>query len=418
MHPMLGYIAPRLAATLAAAAALMLLAFAPAPASAQIACPPGVILPGCEEPPPGGDDPPDPDPDPDPEPPPPPPEPDPCPLIKASGKSTFTGMVSEDVYVAGPAYRRCELSRQVKAGVRIVRQPFRWSEIEGSKGNYDFATWYDEYVGTVAEHGLSILPVLFDPPTWRSSRPARNAAYGTYPPKSFKAMGRFAAQVARRYGPKGSFWRENRGIPKRPIRAWQVWNEPNLPPYWPTGPNAREYTAMLRAVAKALRKVDRKAEIVTGGLPQSGIKGAKPLVGFLKGMYKAGARKHFDTLGLNPYARSKRQLVKRIRSVRRVMNRKKHKRARIWITEMGWATGGPKSRFSVSPEKQAKLVRQALRTARKKRKRFRIRGAVYFGWKDSAPYRGVDFWGLHTGLNDVDGNPKPALDAFSRSSAR
>jgi hypothetical protein len=387
--------------------------FVPGSASAQVPCLPGVIVPGCE--PPGEDDPEPPPPTPTPK----PPEPESCPLIRASGKSTFTGMVSEDVYVAGPNYRRCELSRQVQAGVRIVRQPFRWSEIEASKGNYDFKTYYDDYVGALAEHRLRLLPVLFDPPSWRSSRPARGAAYGTYPPRVYGDLGRFAALVARRYGPKGSFWRENPALPKMAIRSWQVWNEPNLPPYWPDGPNPREYTAMLKAVAKALRKVDRKAEIVSAGLPQSSMKGAKPLLGYLKGMYRAGAKRHFNTLGLNPYARSKRELIKRVRAVRRVMNRSGHKRAKVWITEVGWATGGPRSRFSVSPEKQAKLIRQTLGAARKGRKRFGIRGLVYFGWRDSEPYRpDLDFWGLHTGLNDTDGNPKPGLSAFSDASSR
>lgn len=93
---------------------------------------------------------------------------------------------------------------------------------------------YDGFMTQAAQHGLSVLPVLFDPASFRSSRPASGAARGTYPPASNHDFARFAAAVVQRYGSRGSFWRERPRVPRRPIRAWQVWNEPNLrdaPPY-------------------------------------------------------------------------------------------------------------------------------------------------------------------------------------------
>ena len=43
----------------------------------------------------------------------------------------------------------------------------------------------------------------------------------------------------------------------------------------------------------------------------------------------------------------------------------------------------------------------------------RIRGIVYFAWRDAPPYAGgTDFWGLHTGLLAQDGSGKPALSAY------
>lgn len=442
--------AARLALFAAALGALAALTVA-APATAQVPCLPGVIIPGCEPPeeePPPGEPPPPSEPPPG-EPPPsggqppsgeqppaggqppsgeqppsggqPPssgqPPSESCPLIRAPSIGGFGGIVAEDVYVGDAQYRRCMLSRQVQAGVRVVRQPFRWSEIEGSQGNFDFRTYYDAYVGAIARHGLQLLPVLFDPPTWHSSRPSRGATYGTYPPRRYADMARYATVLVRRYGPSGSFWREHRDIPKVPIRAWQVWNEPNLPPYWPKGPNAAEYTTMLISVSKAIKRVDRKAEIVTAGLPQSAMRGAHPLTTYLKRMYRAGAARGFDTLAVNPYARSRGEFLKRLRSVRTVMNRNRDRRARIWITEIGWATDGPDKRFRVGAAGQARLIRQTFALARKYRKRYRIRGVVYYNWRDSRPNSGFDYWGLHTGLLDVDGNGKPGLSAFS-SAAR
>ena len=49
----------------------------------------------------------------------------------------------------------------------------------------------------------------------------------------------------------------------------------------------------------------------------------------------------------------------------------------------------------------------------RQRERLRIRGVVYFNWRDSTPYAdGVDFFGLHTGLLRLHGQAKPALSAY------
>jgi len=88
----------------------------------------------------------------------------------------------------------------------------------------------------VTSRGFTILPVLFDPPAFRSSRPAVGAARGVYPRRSNREFGRFAATLVRRYyGPNASFWRNHPSLPRRPLRAWQIWNEPHIKAYWPTG---------------------------------------------------------------------------------------------------------------------------------------------------------------------------------------
>ena len=54
----------------------------------------------------------------------------------------------------------------------------------------------------------------------------------------------------------------------------------------------------------------------------------------------------------------------------------------------------------------------------KARKRLKLRGAVYYAWRDQRVYAGgKHFWGLHTGLHRVNGRPKPAFRAF-RSTVR
>ena len=63
-----------------------------------------------------------------------------------------------------------------------------------------------------------------------------------------------------RYGPSGSFWAEHPEVSRQPIRAWQIWNEPNLTRYWNVAPWAPSYVRLLKAADKALKAADPRLE--------------------------------------------------------------------------------------------------------------------------------------------------------------
>ena len=323
-------------------------------------------------------------------------------------------MVTDDVFVAGPIYRNCELNRQAVAGVGMIRQTFDWSAIELSPGRYDF-TYYDAFVGAAALHGIGVLPVLFNPPKFRARRVARR---GVYPPKRLRDLGDFGALLVRRYGPRGSFWSTNPGIPKKAIRAWQIWNEPNIKVYWPPRPNAKQYVKLLRAARRGIRRADRRAEILTAGLPNSNI--GVPLKKYVNALYKAGGKKYFETLAINPYHRKAKGVVRLVGQIRKQMNRRGDRKGRIWVTELGWSTGGTAKKFRTSEKGQASRVRSTFRSLYRKRKRLKLRGAVYYNWRDLPPYPPLyqDFFGLHVGLHRIDGSPKPAATALAVTASR
>jgi Glycosyl hydrolase catalytic core len=230
-------------------------------------------------------------------------------------------------------------------------------------------------------------------------------------------MARFAAAPARRYGPGGTFWRSRPDLPPMPIRAWQVWNEPSLPQYWPTGPNAAEYVRMLRVVGAALKQEDPDADIVTAGLPDSRL--GVPFDEYLPAMYEAGAGKAFDTLAVHPYASDAEgslAAVERARSIARAHSDD----SPIWVTEIGWASGGPPSAFTVGEQGQADRISRVVRLLTERRGSLGLRGLVYYNWRDAVPYPPdfKDFFGLHTGLLALDGRPKPALAAFATAIER
>jgi hypothetical protein len=322
----------------------------------------------------------------------------------------FVGMVSEDAFANPGAYRDAQLAAEASLGVRLLRQTVDWAQIEVAPGTYDFSV-YDSFVGDAARAGIRVLPILFHAPAFR----ARQSQTLAYPPTKLSDLGDFGAVVVKRYGPNGTFWDDNPGIPKLPIKAVQLWNEPNLKAYWGGKPNAKQYTALLKASYKPIKAAARSIEIVTAGMPQSRI-GVK-LQKFIPAMYKAGAKRYFDTLAINPYGRTANAVIKNIQTMRDIM-RRNHDSAKIWASELGWSDTGPRSPQRVGAKGQATQVGKMVPLMVRNRRKLGLRGFVYFGWRDAAPYLGgTDFWGLHTGLLDIDGQPKPAYAAFQKAVA-
>jgi hypothetical protein len=294
------------------------------------------------------------------------------------------------------------------SGVRIVRAVFSWPQIEHNRGSFDFS-FYDRYVGQLARYHLRILPIMNgSPPAYSAAPKARNPDRAQ--PKRNGPFARFARAVARRYGTRGSFWREHPALPRMPIRSWQIWNEPNLSFFWAPRPSPSQYARLLRAAAQTIKRVDRDAEIVLGGLPESQF--GVPVERYLRGLYQAGGGRWFDTMALHIYARDSGGALRVVERVRRVMDRLGDRRAGIWVTEFGWPSGGPRHRFRVGERGQAVRIRRTLQGLWRKRRRLRVRGAVYVAWRDLQPYRS-DYWGLHVGLYRADGKPKRAARVFS-----
>jgi len=324
--------------------------------------------------------------------------------------SPFLGLVSEDAFATAATHRNAILPRIAASGATTLRQTLDWSVTEPRRNHHNWSA-YDAWMASTARAGLTVLPILFNPPRWASSKPRRGAKRGTYPPRRNADFARFAAAAARRYGPSGTFWAHHPELPKMPITAWQIWNEPNLPVYWQPRPSARRYVALLRAASRAIKHVDRHAMIVTAGLPQSRL--GIPLTTFIRQMYAARARSAFDALAVNPYARTPGGVLAFLRRVRRVMDARHDRAGRIWATEIGWSDTGPKGAFRLGPRGQAAAIAQTLPALWRARRSLKLQGVVYFNWRDAKPYPGgKDFWGLHTGLLDIHGQPKPAYYAF------
>ena len=106
----------------------------------------------------------------------------------------------------------------------------------------------------------SIVSTALYTPTKMASPPPRRFRITSPPPTSPLAYTAYLTALIGRYGPHGSFWRDNPGLPRIPIRAWQIWNEPHLGYQWSTPGQAEDwavrYALLLRLSHDAVKAAD------------------------------------------------------------------------------------------------------------------------------------------------------------------
>ncbi len=254
------------------------------------------------------------------------------------------------------------------------------------------------------------------------------------PPLSAAGRARFAAFARRaveRYGPvtddSGSFWKET-GLRPVPV-AWQLWNEPNGSRYdCPARadkcrPKATpvEYRKLVEAAARAMRRVHPRARIGLAGLAET--KRGMSISTFLRGVYgsKSTARRFarlFDAVSVHPYATNARDVQAVVGYVRALARRAGDPSARLWLTEIGWGTGGNKRHFAYATRaEQAEKLTATFRAALKGRRRYGVDMAIWFSLQDREPTpeeRAIGHWQPHTGLFAKSGARKPSWRAFTR----
>jgi hypothetical protein len=300
--------------------------------------------------------------------------------------------------------------------VTEVRKDFLWPSIEPRPGEFDWGTTDRAVEGAArAGRGLRIVPTLVGTPVWARAG-AADVGDSTYAAPDPQAFARFVAAVAARYGPDGSFMTTER-LRSLAIRTWEIWNEPNIPAFWRPSPDPVAYAALLREAARALRDADPGAEIVTGGLPVSS--GGMLPADFLRRLYAAGAAPWFDTLAVHPYAPDVAGVLAQVKAVRDAADRAGGALTPIRVTEFGWATGGDPSLFTARERLQAQLVADSMFALRRAGDELRVKGIVYFRWRDPGRSEWArDPWPHHAGLLRSDGSAKPSLAAFASAVER
>ena len=297
-----------------------------------------------------------------------------------------------------------EIARMGTGQVGTLRISFVWGAVQPNEASALDWSHYDAIIGAAAQQGIRVLPTVYSSPGWAATRdnfPPAKAHLGEFQT--------FVREAAARYGSNGSFWTSNPSIPKLPVTDWQLWNEMNSPSFWQGKPSPKKYVSLLKVFHNGIKGGDPSANIVVGGMFRTPrIRNGIPLDRYLPGIYRAKGKKFFDAVAMHPYATTPKDALGAVRDTRRIMAQFKDKKAKLWITEVGWATGGVATALTVSPQRQATYLRKTFNKLAKNRGRMRIAGVVWYSWRDLPG----GIWFNHTGLFTETLDPKPAWNAF------
>jgi hypothetical protein len=306
--------------------------------------------------------------------------------------------------------------------VESVRAVFSWERaqpVSGAAVHYDQT---DRLVTLAIHHGMRLLPVVADTPPWARAYPSRQFS----PPADFNDFGVYLRALAERYGSDGTFWTEHPELPKKPIRVFQVWNEPDLSYRWVAKRGSRYawpggYVRLLKVSRRALDETDPDAKLVLAGLTNDSWN-------HLRRLYKRKVRGLFDIAAIQTYTSSPRNAMRAIRLFRSVMRRYGDGRKPMWATELGWPaakgrmhlTRFQRSLVTTDRGMASRLGRVFAGLAQKRKlRRYGVGRVFWYTW--SSPYHRLtdifDWAGLRSYYKGKF-KRKPALRAYTRVARR
>ncbi|MBE2314499.1 cellulase family glycosylhydrolase [Solirubrobacter sp. CPCC 204708] len=328
------------------------------------------------------------------------------------------------------------LDRARDAGSTVVRMDVNWSLVaphrpanatDPNDPAYRWAT-VDGAVNDATARGQRVILTIWGAPPWaeQGQRPA-TAPLGVWMP-NVAALKEFATAAGLRYAGR--------------VRAWQIWNEPNLSqhlqPQWRNGKMFApvRYRQMLTAAYDALKAVDPGNLIVTAGTgpygdPRPGADRIMP-VRFWRAVMcldgerlrprKCGAKASFDVLAHHPYgtrgprsrARNEDDVaipdlakLKRVeRAAARAKTVRPATRKPLWVTEVSWDSSPPDP-DGVPAQQHAQWLIEAMNVL----ERQHVEVVTWFRLRDQPPVPSFAATN-QSGLYLVTGEPKPALAAF------
>jgi hypothetical protein len=301
-----------------------------------------------------------------------------------------------------------EVVAMKSAGVTTLRVPFYWWTAQPKKGAPSFEAT-DPIVGATAKAGIELLPIVVGAPSWAARHPKlRNS-----PPAGTAAYAAFLKDLIGRYGPDGSFWSDNPDVPKQPIEAWQIWNEPNHLYYWSDQPYERDYVALGRAARTAIKQADPNATVVMAGFADRSWES-------IAAVYKAGAKGVFDVVAIHPYTYKVSNVLRLVQYARRALRQAGDANRPLWLTEVTWSSGKRPGHapapFETTPADQAARLAQALPLLIRERHKLGVERIFWENWisTDSNHANPFDFSGLRVLKPDDSVAVKPAFAEFKR----
>ena len=293
-------------------------------------------------------------------------------------------------------------------GVGTERMEIAWDLVEPQKGRYDFSL-PDRKVLAAARAGIDVLALIVRSPGWAAAQPGNPFS----PPRDSADYAAFAKVLVARYGPRGELWRAHPEVRPRPVRAWEVWNEPNLAVYWTRQPFMRGYARLLNSTYAAVKRADPGATVVMAGMANFSWRD-------LSRLFRTGGRKlRFDIAAVHPFSGRPSNVVKIVKLNRDVLDRNGARAKPIWLTELTWSSAKGKKQpltqnWETTEAGQAQRLQEAYRLFIRARHALRLERIYWYTWVtvDRNSSNSFDYSGLRTERPDGSIVDKPAARAF------
>jgi hypothetical protein len=293
-------------------------------------------------------------------------------------------------------------------GVHWIREELDWPVAEPQPGVFRW-TIFDRLFESATEHHLHVLPLLLKTPAWAGPAPL---GFPTDP----ATFATFAAHLATRYGPGGTFWTSHPKLDNRYAPTWfELWNEPYTTTFSTGGVDPARYAKLAVAAARA----GRAANPHTSWLMAADLLYVAPngrSGNWLNALYAAepNLNRYIGGVAVHPYsylppsagarAGPLEDRFARIGAIERVLRRHGAGQKPMWITELGWSTCSLRPACT-SLHDQAQWLADAFTLVRTRYARF-VRALFVYHLDDFAvePEDRED----HYGLTAVGGAHKPA----------
>ncbi|OHC25861.1 MAG: beta-xylosidase [Pseudomonadales bacterium RIFCSPLOWO2_12_59_9] len=241
----------------------------------------------------------------------------------------FLGVNAQLLWFDEVHYRQ-QLDLLQALGLSWVRVDLHWDRLEPAPGQWQL-TELDRLTAVLAEKKLKSLLYLVGSAPFASSAPSGSSNADQYPPLSAELFAESLGFLAQRYPT---------------VNAWQVWNEPNISPYWQPMEDPLAYQQLLETSLTRLASANPAAQQVLGGMAYYS---QMPLRGglMLEALANLGSVRSDRVVAYHPYSftpegdsASDRDFL----STSAWLNQQLRARGSgpIWATEFGWSTySGP-----------------------------------------------------------------------------
>ena len=300
------------------------------------------------------------------------------------------------------------------AHVGVARIVLFWPAIQPNEhGGFDWSG-ADEKIGSLASRGIPVVPVLQGSPGYVSSNPTTPPVHSSSARSEWKS---FVREAVKRYRPGGTYWQtlyhvQHPGKSPVPVKAWQIFNEPNLPSMFNSKHPVQDYARLLKISHQAVKGADKHTKVVIAGMPGfSKVHSWR----FLDRLYKIrGTKRAFDVGAPHPYAPSQSLVRLQVNRYRHVMKQHHDAHTPIWFTEFGWGSGPPDGDINKGRRGQARNLKRSFHLFVANRRRWHLQRVIWFEWSDPSSPTGDCPFCDDSGLLEKDLSKKPSYNAFKR----